>query len=212
MMLLTAIACGQGWVSYPGGRSELETAMWIKGTIDGTDTVILLLSNSKLGCELSTTDDEDDPALVEAALLDVATALFREDARNLVLWLKRTGGDALGTYDVAGTAEAQARWSEGLYMGVNEAELDYDGGLLRSYAPVDYDVREAGSGEVELTRLDDDAAEGTFSFDDIEVAGRFDAAHCAESIELFEYLGLLEYGPTDLFGAFEDTDTDDLLD
>lgn len=213
MLLLTTLACGNGWLSYPGGQSDIETAIWIKGTIDGTDTVVMILSNSRLSCDLGATD-EDDPAQVEAAYVQAAAALYREDARNLVLWLKRDAGDVLGSYDVAGADDGAKRWSEALYMGVNEAVLGYDGGLFRYYEPTDYDVREAGAGTVQLDRLDAETAKGSFDFTDIEVAGRFSAEHCEDSVELFEQLGLLDLSPTDLFGAYEDStpeDSDDII-
>lgn len=212
MILWATVACGHGWISYPGGESDIETAIWIKGTIDGTDTVVMILSNSRLSCDLGATD-EDDPAAVELALIEAAAALYREDARNLVLWLKRDAGDVLGSYDVSTDGSAK-RWSEALYMGVNEAELGYDGGLVRYYEPTDYDVREAGAGTVELDRLDADTARGSFDFTDIEVAGRFTAEHCEDSVELFEQLGLLDLSPTDLFGAYDDAapeDSDDII-
>jgi hypothetical protein len=156
----------------------------------------VFLANTQIDCEDISTPDFDTKTLESPETVAVFT---RENARVVILSLyqdKRR--DLVSSYVVdpeplAENVTTENGVASAAYLGVNEAELVDEDGLVRVYLP--------GSNPGDCVLVDDvpppgeivitDASrnlKGTFSLDAIDVSGRFDAKECTDNPEFMTAL------------------------
>ena len=224
-MLVLLLACRSGVIHYPTGSDDLRAAWYqtapYAGHLDAamhqtrvdaegnptlTQTVVML-ANTSIDCK-------DIPSLAEAqgktGLDDPnSIAIFtRENARVVILFLfQDKNSDLVSTYDVDGdpngeNVTTQNGVASASYLGVNEAELTDEDGLVRFYLPgsnpgdcmlVD-DVPPPG--EVVITDASPNL-KGTFALDSIDVSGRFEAKECTDNPDFMTTLQAVSWVPFD---------------
>jgi hypothetical protein len=203
-----AAGCAPGRIEWATGSDDLRTALYIverDATTGASPRIRLLLSNGEFGCSLpSFTDDsgfstEESDQEQALALLQLVTAMCREDARHVVLDLYHLRWeDAPGVYPGDSVADATSlgspnRWSRAAYLGVEEARVADEDGLSRAYEIVEVDARPllGDGGEASISRLEEGHAVGHFSFPEANISGDFRATECAsdtsEATALFDY-------------------------
>src|SRR4030095_12782774 len=144
-MLVLLLACRSGVIHYPTGTDDLRAA-WFQtapytGRLDqnGEPTLtqtVVMLANTQVDCE-------DIPTMDQKALDSPETvAVFtRENARVVILFLYQDKHrDLVSTYvlddDLTGEhVTTEHGIASAAYLGVNEAELVDEDGLVRFYLP-----------------------------------------------------------------------------
>ncbi len=217
-MLVLLLACRSGVIHYPTGTDDLRAAWFQTAPYPGRDNAkgettltqtIVMLANTSVDCE-------DIPPLDavqgKTALDDPETvAVFtRENARVVILFLfQDKHRDLVSTYVIDEEPPGENVTTENgvasaAYLGVNEAELIDEDGLVRFYLP--------GSNPGDCMLVDDvpppgeivitDAGrnlKGTFALDSIDVSGRFDAKECTDNPDFMNTLQSVVLLPPDNF-------------
>jgi hypothetical protein len=171
---------------------------------------IVMLANTQVDCEdIPTLPEEDTKTLNSPETVAVFT---RENARVVILFLfQDKHEDLVSTYVVDGepagdNVTTQNGVASAAYLGVNEAELVDEDGLVRFYLP--------GSNPGDCVLVDDvpppgevvvtDAGrnlKGTFALDSIDVSGRFEAKECEDNPEFMITLSSIVLLPYDTFST-----------
>ena len=209
LVLLTG--CGAGNIAWESGDDKLHTALYIWEDHGPTQAMTLFLSNGRFECELpdglaqlfllDSGISYTDPDEAERAVLDFATALYREDARHVVLTLyKQTDGDWTGRYpgnDDAQDAlisDEQPQLASGQYLGVDDAIIDQEDGVVRTYLPSAYSWDpELGDGGFVQVDTAGTQINGSFGFPDAHLSGQFTAEGCGTTTELFDAIEAIGY-------------------
>jgi hypothetical protein len=224
-MLVLLLACRSGVIHYPTGTDDLRAA-WFqtapypgRGDEEGQPTLtqtIVMLANTAVECEDIPTLDVGEKALDSPEAVAVFT---RENARVVILFLfQSTQRDLASSYviddDPAGeNVTTENGVAAAAYLGVNEAELIDEDGLVRFYLP--------GSNPGDCMLVDDvpppgevvinDASrnlKGTFALDSIDVSGRFDAKECKDNPQFMTTLQSVVLLPPDNFSMCVDGNDD----
>jgi hypothetical protein len=202
-MLVLLLACRSGVIHYPTGTDDLRAA-WFQtvpytrlvdqnGEPTLTQTVVML-ANTQVDCA-------DIPTMDKKALDSPETvAVFtRENARVVILFLYQDKHrDLVSPYvlddDLPGeNVTTENGVASAAYLGVNEAELVDEDGLVRFYLPGSNPgdcmlVQDVPSpGEVVITDASPNL-KGTFALDAIDVSGRFEAKECTDNPEFLTTL------------------------
>jgi len=136
-IILLAGCAYPGSLVAPDGATVLQTARYRVGIRDGAPELVVVLSNSQLGCGLPLLPDEEAQ---EHALDALMAAACREDAQHASVTLYRRDEGWEGTYagrDDAAVSDLDAeqpRIARGAYFGVEEAFLVGLRGLTRAYS------------------------------------------------------------------------------
>ncbi|MFT4624068.1 MAG: hypothetical protein ACI8PZ_002724 [Myxococcota bacterium] len=193
---LVLAGCTSGRINWADGTTEVRSALYRVGLDAGIPSASVFLTNGEIGCSLPSTDD---PVTQEDAVQDLFLAMCREDARHvhLLLWRHPDSQEWTATYPARREASAAAlsgrRLARGATYGVGEAYRVELPGVPRGYAAEDLDVRpDLGRGEVEVIEHGD-RLDGSFSFPEAKVSGRFRATQCLDDTSL---LDVVEAGPT----------------
>ena len=215
-MLVLLLACRSGVIHYPTGSDDLRAAWFqtapyanrenAKGETTLTQTVVLL-ANTQVDCEDIPTLDVGKKALDSPEAVAIFT---RENARVVILFLfQDENQDLVSSYLVdeepAGENVTTVNGvASAAYLGVNEAELIDEDGLVRFYLPgsnpgdcvlVD---QVPPPGEIVITHAAT-TLRGTFALDSIDVSGRFDAKECTDNPEFMTTLQSVVLLPPDNF-------------
>jgi hypothetical protein len=198
-MLFLFLACRSGVIHYPTGSDDLRAAWYqtapypLRVDAAGEPTLtqtIVMLANTQVYCaDIPTPAEVGDKTFDSPEALAVLT---RENARVVILYLfQDKSRDLVSTYVVdedqpGENVTTQNGVASAAYLGVNEAELVDEDGLVRFYLP--------GSNPGDCMLIDDvpppgevvitDASphlKGTFSLDAIDVSGRFEAKECTDN-------------------------------
>jgi hypothetical protein len=221
-MLVLLLACRSGVIHYPSGSDDLRAAWFQTGPYEGRrnseeDTTltqtVMLLANTQIDCADIPTLDTDKKKVLDSP---ESIAIFtRENARVVILFLFQQAGSSLAsTYIVdpepsGENVTTQNGVASAAYLGVNEAELIDEDGLMRFYLPgsnpgdcelVD-DVPPPG--EIVITDSGPNLR-GTFALDSIDVSGRFDAKECTDNPEFMTTLQSVVLLPPDNFSMCVD--------
>lgn len=190
-------ACAPGEVRWGTGEDWLRTALYVENdpVAEGAGTRVLL-STGIFGCDLPA---EADPAAQAEALLDLAVAACREDARHLAIRLWRDPGlDRVGVYrgqagaGPAALTELDPRLASVDYVGVEEAALtlsdlpQFGEALGGTYRPTEVARASAAGTGGQVRVRGDEVLVGAFDFPDLHVSGRFRAERCAAGSALFD--------------------------
>ena len=220
-MLVLLLACRSGVIHYPTGTDDLRAAWFqtapytgranAKGETTLTQTIVLL-ANTQVECEDIPTLDIGKEALDSPETVAIFT---RENARVVILFLFQNKDlDLVSTYVVdpepSGKNVTTVNGVAGAaYLGVNEAELIDEDGLVRFYLPgsnpgdcelVDH---VPPPGEIVITHATGNL-KGTFALDSIDVSGRFDAKECTDNPDFMTTLQSIVLLPPDTFSMCVD--------
>ncbi len=202
MMLLLLSACGFGTISWPGGSEPLETAFFLEVDDPDTPALYVVLANSYIQ---SCTDPylRDDSVRAEE---EIYMAVGREGAQLIILELNRYGVDTwAGGYPMASQdfqpnnlSGANPFIAQGTYLGIEEAALDQDEGLYRSYTVTEavFAPEVRAPGEVLISGWEPgELLTGQLRFESLDVSASFHAQPCNESFDrsLFPYVAALPY-------------------
>lgn len=195
-LLLLGACAPYGTIATPAGADRLRAAWHLETEEDGHSVMLLVLANSPLPCGLPEGASTSD---VEDLALDYNYAISREGARITAHKLYSSISGWEGRYPVQASVDPAAldavepRASEALYLGINEAEAQESHGLYRQYEARDADLvyEVEAPGEVVVEEEDDEALEGTFSLDSLDVSGTFHTTGCGSVDQVFSWIGIL---------------------
>ena len=215
-MLVLLLACRSGVIHYPTGTDDLRAA-WFQtapytGRVDqdGEPTLtqtIVMLANTKVYCADIPPLGGDEKALDSPETVAVFT---RENARVVILFLfQDKHRDLVSTYVLDEEPPGENVTTENgiasaAYLGVNEAELVDEDGLVRFYLPGSNPgdcmlVQDVPSpGEVVINDASPNL-KGTFALDAIDVSGRFDAKECKDNPQFMTTMQSVVLLPPDNF-------------
>ena len=221
-MFVLLLACRSGVIHYPTGTDDLRAAWFqtapypLRVDEEGEPTLtqtIVMLANTSVDCEDIPTLDVDKKGALDNP--ETVAVFTRENARVVILFLfQDKHRDLVSTYVVdeelpGENVTTQNGVAAAAYLGVNEAELIDEDGLVRFYLP--------GSNPGDCVLVDDvpppgeivitDASrnlKGTFALDAIDVSGRFDAKECTDNPEFMTTLQSVVLLPPDNFSMCVD--------
>ena len=222
-MLVLLLACRSGVIHYPTGTDDLRAA-WFqtapytgRGDEAGEPTLtqtIVMLANTSVECEdIPSLDVANGKKALDSP--ETVAVFTRENARVVILFLFQSKQrDLASSYVIddeplGENVTTQNGVASAAYLGVNEAELIDEDGLVRFYLPgsnpgdcmlVD-DVPPPG--EITITAADRNL-KGTFALDSIDVSGRFDAKECTDNPEFMATLQSVVLFPPDNFSMCVD--------
>jgi len=191
LLLVTALGCAPGRVTWSTGDDALRTALWVEDEGPAGPTVRVLLSTGTFTCDLP---EFDDPQAQWEALVALQAGACREDARHVVLTLYADDPTSWeGEFPFVGSAGVVAdddRVSDALYVGVDEATVVRSEGLDPQWAPTEVTwYSAAGSlGDVRVRRHHDRVLAGAFDLPEVHVSGTFVADECRRGTDLFDLI------------------------